>query len=390
MTRLHTLAEADLHDKRVLLRAGFDLPMENGVVTDISRIEAMIPTMKAILDGGGSLVIMAHQGRPKGKVVPEESQRPLVSILEKLLKTNVHLQENFSDVPQAPVTLLENLRFDAREEKDDGSFAKELAALGDVYVNDAFTNCHRKHASMVGVPALLPSYMGLQLQQEVEHLQMITQNPVRPLCMIVCGAKMETKVPVIEAFLERGDDVLLGGAIANTFLVAQGKNVGTSLFEQEQVEVAKRILEKCARSGSARVHLPMDAVVALSLDRPNDAQTVLCDALSPDQAIFDIGPQSVEEYWSVIGRSKTIVWNGPLGCYETEAFSQATRAIAAALAEATKHGARTIIGGGDTLDAHVRYDLPLDAYTFASTGGGAMLEFIADGTLPAIEALKRD
>ncbi len=390
--------EADVQGKRVLVRAGLDVPIEDGKITDLSRIEAMVPTMRHILDHGGSVVIMAHQGRPKGKVVPEESQRPLADPLQNLLTTNVHFLEACTGpettafcatLKTGDVVLLENLRFDAREEANDPAFAAELAALGDLYVNDAFTNSHREHASMVGVPKLLPSFMGLQLQLEVEHLSLATHEPRRPLALIVSGAKMETKVPVIRAFLERGDDVLLGGAIANTFLLAQGSPVGSSLVQQDEVPVAQEILAESHQPGRACIHVPIDAIAAPSLQDFANAAPVQVVDLPADRAIFDVGPETVAQYCAVIAAAKTIVWNGPLGCYETPAFAGATKAIAEAILAATKNESVSIIGGGDTLDAHARFGIPLSGYTFASTAGGAMLEFIAQGTLPAIDALQR-
>ena len=395
MPHYPTLSEADLSGKRVLLRAGFDLPMEDGVVTDISRVEALVPTMRYILDHGASLIILAHQGRPKGKPVPEFSQKPLVPVLEKLLGTTVHFADSCtgdatlalaSSLKAGEVLLLENLRYDPREEANDPEFAKELAALGDVYVNDAFTNCHRAHASMVGLPALLPSFMGLQLEQEVTHLSKVVDNPSRPLVLIISGSKMETKVPVIEFFLSKGDDILLGGAIANTFIAAQGNHVGTSLFEAEYGEAARAML---AKTDGARIHVPTDAVVATEASEQAESETVPTSAIPADRAMYDVGSDTVAAYLAAINAASSIVWNGPIGVYEVPQFAEASKAIAEGVARATARGAITIIGGGDTIDLHTRYHLPIDAYTFVSTGGGAMLEFVSGQTLPALAALQR-
>jgi phosphoglycerate kinase len=395
MPKYSTLSEADLSGKRVLLRAGFDLPIEDGVVTDISRVEALVPTMQYILDHGASLVILSHQGRPKGKANPEFTQKPLIPVLGKLLGTNVHFASSCvggetyaiaSAMQPGDILLLENLRFDPREEANDPDFAKQLASLGDVYVNDAFTNCHRAHASMVSLPALLPSFMGLQLEQEVTHLSKVVENPVRPLTLIISGAKMETKVPVIEFFLGLGDDVLLGGAMANTFIAATGKAVGTSLFERDYGESARTMME---RTDGARIHVPTDVVVAPAMKEDAPASMVSVDDIPMNQSIFDIGDATVQAYIQVIEQAKTIVWNGPIGVYEVEQFSHASRTIADAIAKATTRGAITIIGGGDTIDLHTRYVLPLSAYTFVSTGGGAMLEFVSGQRLPALVALER-
>ncbi len=392
-----SLHNADLNGKRVFLRAGFDVGIENGVITDTSRIDALVPTMTFILSHGASLVIAAHEGRPKGKPDPAFSQRPLVPVLEKLLGRTVR----FSSVPSGKeavdlasalqpgdVLLLENLRYDPREEKNDEAFAKELAALADVYVNDAFTNCHRSHASMVGVPALLPHFMGLQLEQEITNLSKVTESPMHPLTLIISGAKMETKVPIVEFFLDKGDDILLGGAIANTFISAQGFDVASSKNEPEFHDQARELLRRNEKGG-AKIHVPRDAVMSSSFEGTADAVDLPLEDIEGDMSIFDIGSITTQRYIDVIRASKTIVWNGPLGLYETEQFSHASIAIAHAVADATAKGATTIVGGGDTIDFHIRYGLPLDRYTFVSTGGGAMLEFVSGKTLPALAALLR-
>lgn len=395
MSTYPTLSEADLNGKRVLLRAGFDLPIENGVVTDSTRVEALVPTMKYILKHGASLILMSHQGRPKGRVNPEFTQRPLIPVLEKLLGTTVHFapmstggetHAQAMNLKAGEVLLLENLRFDPREELNDEAFARQLASLGDIYVNDAFTNCHRAHASMIGIPRLLPSYMGLQLEQEVTNLSKITENPARPLTLIISGAKMETKIPVIEFFLGIGDDILLGGAMANTFIAAEGNAVGTSLFETDYGENARAMT---ARTDGAHIHVPKDVVVATEMTQNAPSSTVSVDAIPADQAIYDIGGKTVDAYISAIDKAASIVWNGPLGVYEIEQFSKASLRIAEAVRNATARGAVTIIGGGDTIDLHTKYGLPLDSYTFVSTGGGAMLEFVSGQELPALTALRR-
>ncbi len=395
MSTYPTLSEADLSGKRVLLRAGFDLPIEDGVVTDITRVEALVPTMKYILEHGASLILMSHQGRPKGKVNLEFSQRPLIPVLEKLLGTTVHFalmstggetHAQAMNLKAGEVLLLENLRFDPREELNDEAFAAQLASLGDIYVNDAFTNCHRAHASMIGIPRLLPSYMGLQLEQEVSNLSKVTDNPARPLALIISGAKMETKIPVIEFFLNKGDDILLGGAMANTFIAAEGHPVGSSLFEADYGDSARAMT---GQTDGAHIHVPTDVVVATAMTQDAPSSTVSVDTIPADQAIYDIGDKTVDAYIEAIDKAASIVWNGPLGVYEIEQFSKASLRIAHAVAKATKRGAVTIIGGGDTIDLHTKYNLPLNAYTFVSTGGGAMLEFVSGQELPALTALRR-
>ncbi|MDD3897200.1 MAG: phosphoglycerate kinase [Candidatus Peribacteraceae bacterium] len=396
---MKNLVDATLKGKRVLLRAGFDVPLEGGKVVDTSRIEALLPTMRFILKAGASLVIMAHQGRPKGKPDPAFSQQPLVPILRKLLKakevqfakscTGKETLKAAQSLKPGEVLLLENLRFDEREKKNDPSFARELAALGDVYVNDAFTNCHRAHASMVGVPALLPAYAGLQLAEEVSHLSVINEHPGHPIALIISGAKMETKVPVIRHFLDKGDDILLGGCIANTFIAARGFDIAESKYEAQFVEEAQEIMLESEKEENAMVHVPRDAVVASAASEDAVKLNLPVENITGDMKILDIGKVTVERYVQVLQRAETIIWNGPLGLYELNRFSHASKRVAEAVAAAAKRGATTIIGGGDTIDFHTRYNYSMDAYTFVSTGGGAMLEFISGKKLPAIEALEK-
>lgn len=391
-----TLAQADLQGKRVLLRAGFDVPIENGVVTDRTRIEALIPTMQYILDHGALLIIMAHQGRPKDAPDPTFSQKPLVSVLAELLHTNVHFAEDcIGEKPQAiiksakngEVVLLENLRFHPEEKKNEPAFSKQLASLADVYVNDAFTNCHRVHASMVGVPALLPSFMGLQLQGEVEHLLHVMTSPLHPLTLIIGGAKLETKVPIIRNFLPLADAILVGGAVGNTFIAAQGKSVGSSKYDVDGLDNAKVLLQESTKEGNATLGIPHDCVIASSPEDTAHARNVEIDAVGSG-SMFDIGEDTAKEYAKQILASKMIIWNGPVGLSEVEAFSHGTHVLCDAIRQATKNGAVTIIGGGDTIDFHNRYQLSLDAYTFVSMGGGAMLEFLSGKEFASLAALK--
>jgi phosphoglycerate kinase len=327
----------------------------------------------------------------------EFSQRPLVLVLEKLLKTTVHFAESChgpatqvaaNRLSAGEVLLLENLSFDPREEQNDEGFAEELSLLGDVYVNDAFTNCHRSHASMVALPGKLPAYMGLELMEEVRHLSSVVENPDRPLALIISGKKIETKIPVISSFLQRGDEILLGGAIANTFLLACGHTVGRSLVEEAFVADATRFLQESEKVGNAVIRVPQDAAVARSPGEALAATDRAIGQIGEDVAIFDVGPKTAEEYCGIIAAARTVVWNGPLGLYEEERFSEASKHIAEAMRQATERGCITIVGGGDTIDFHVRYGLPLDAYTFVSTGGGAMLDFVAGKKMPALVALE--
>ncbi|MBI1812369.1 phosphoglycerate kinase [Candidatus Peregrinibacteria bacterium] len=397
MVKCCTLADADLRGKRVLLRAGFDVTIEKGKVMDLERIEALVPTMKRILKDG-SLIILSHQGRPKGKKLAEFSQKPIVPVLEKLLKRPVRFVESCTGavtekmakmLKKREVLLLENLRFDPGEEKNDPAFAKKLASLGDVYVNDAFPNCHRAHASMVALGKLLPAFMGLQLQKEVQELSRVTEHPKHPLVLIISGAKLETKIPVIQRFLAKGDDILLGGCIANTFIAARGFDVGNSKYEEQYIEQAMEFMLEAEKKNQADLHVPRDVVLASEATEGASKIDLPVEDIEGDMSIFDIGKVTIERYCRVIEKAKMIVWNGPLGLYEINRFSHATKRIAEAVAAATKRGAISIIGGGDTLDFHVRYRYPLDVYSFVSTGGGAMLEFIAGKPLLALQVLRK-
>ena len=394
------LSDADLQDKKVLLRAGFDVPIKDGAVKDLTRPKSMVPTMKHILDSGAALIIMAHQGRPKGEVVEKYSQKPLVPVLEELLGVSVQFanacrgedaQAAAANLQPGQVLLLENLRYDPAEKSKDSqerdSLGKELAGLADVYVNDAFTNCHRDHASMTSVPKYLPSYMGLQLEKEVENLGKVLDNPTLPLTLIVAGAKMETKVPVIEHYLDKSDNILLGGCIANTFIAASGRNVAQSRYEEEWVETAQRISQAADANDATTVHMPTDSVVADDLKEDIDTQNVSIDDIAGTMKIFDIGTDSAIHYANVIKNSGTIIWNGPVGVFEFECFAGGSSAIAQAIIDATENGATSIIGGGDSIDFFERYNFDISKCSFASTGGGAMLEFISGKKLPALEAL---
>ncbi len=383
----------------MLLRAGFDVPIDNGKVTDTTRIESLLPTMQFILKQDAILILMSHQGRPKDAPDPAFSQEPLVPVLEKLLGCTVHFakdcvgptaKEAVKKAKPGEVVLLENLRFHPEEKKNDMTFAKELASLGDIYVNDAFTNCHRVHASMVGIATLLPSAMGLQLEEEIQHLEKIIHDTQHPLTLIIGGAKLETKVPIIENFLKLGDDVLLGGAVANTFIAARGFNVGASKYDKEAIDKAQGFMLESTKEGNARIHVPHDSVVASDPSQKADRIGLPVEDIEGDMAIFDIGPISAKRFCEVIEKSAMIIWNGPVGLYEVPHFAHATKIIAEAVGNATKRGALTIIGGGDTIDFHQRYHLPLSAYSFVSMGGGAMLEFLSGKPFPSLQALEEN
>lgn len=395
-----TLNQADLSGKKVLLRAGFDVPLKDGKVQDTTRIEAIVPTMKYILDAGASLIIMAHQGRPKGEPIPEFSQRPLVAVLEKLLGTTVQFAERCigedaktkaDALMPGEVLLLENLRYEKGEKSKDSAerdaMGQELASFADVYVNDAFTNCHRDHSSMTSVPKCMnEKYIGLNVQKEIEGLSLVTHNPKQPVTLIISGAKAETKVPVIENFLSKAKDIIVGGCVTNTLLAAQGIDIKNSRHDEDYIAKAQEILAAGQSADNATVHLPTDVVCASSPDA--DGHTVAVEKIEDGEAIFDIGPKSIAHYEDILASSGTIVWNGPLGMYEKEQFSHASIAVAAAIKKATAAGAVSVLGGGDTLDVHEKYGISLDGYTYVSTAGGAMLDYISGKELPALVVLQ--
>jgi phosphoglycerate kinase len=397
-TTYRILENADVKGKKVLLRAGFDVSIENGKVMDTERIEAIIPTIEHLLKNGASVILLSHQGRPKGKKDPAFTQEPVTAVIESFLqKTKVtfvpscvgkEAEDAAKALKPGQVIFLENLRFEPGEEKNDAAFAKALAKLGDVYVNDAFTNCHREHASMVKLAELLPSYAGLQLTRELRHLTPVLEDPRRPLLLLISGAKMETKIPVIERFLGKGDDILLGGCIANTFLAARGFDVGGSKYEESFIPQAQEYMLEAEKTDKADIHIPRDAILATAPSDDAEKADLPVEDVQGDMAIYDIGKLTVERYKMQIAKAGMIVWNGPVGFYEVHAFSNGTKELAEAIAEATKAGATSIVGGGDTLDFHTRYGLPLSAYSFVSTGGGAMLEYLSGKRLPALKALE--
>ena len=392
------LSEARVSGKRVLLRAGFDVPVEKGKVLDDSRIRAIERSMRYVVDNGGVLILMAHQGRPKDSPDPHFSQKPLVPVLKKILRTTVHFASDcigpttaalIAKAKPGEVVLLENLRFHPGEKKNDRAFAKALASLADLYVNDAFTNCHRHHASMVGVPALLPAYMGFALAEDIHHLGLVLHKPRHPLTLIVSGSKMETKVPVIERYLRSGDHILVGGCIANTLIAARGFDVGASRYDEQGMDLAQNLMLESKKRGRAEIVVPRDVVVATELSEKAQKLDLPVEDVTGDMRIVDIGKVTLARYIEIIESSKMIVWNGPLGVYELNRFSHATKRIAEAVARATRNGAISILGGGDTVDFHRRYRYPLSAYTYVSMGGGAMLEYISGKRFPSLIALEK-
>ncbi|MHC1726078.1 MAG: phosphoglycerate kinase [Syntrophobacteraceae bacterium] len=392
---MKTLDDIDLKGKRVLMRVDFNVPLDKERhVKDDLRIRAVLPSIKKVLDSGGRLILASHLGRPKGKVVEEFSLKPAAEYLAKLLGKSVPLAPDcvgsevagqVSKLAEGEVLMLENLRFHPEEEKNDPEFSKKLAELADVYVNEAFSASHRAHASVEGITRYLPvCAAGYQLQKEIEYFKKAMETPLRPLAIIVGGAKVSTKIGVLRNLISKADYLLIGGAMANTFFKAQGKEVGKSLVEDDFIETAALLLQE-AKSKGVKIYLPVDAVTAVSKESCGDVQQVSIDKVSPDNSILDIGTRSLEVFESVLQNCRTIVWNGPMGVFETPPFNKGTFALAEFLGSL---GALTVIGGGDSAAAVKQAGLE-DKMGYVSTGGGAFLELLEGIELPGIAALEK-
>lgn len=389
-----TVRDIDLKGKRVLVRVDFNVPLDGDQIGDDTRIRAAIPTLKYILEQKpASVALMSHLGRPKGGPDPKYSLKPVVPALQALLGSPVHFSTTtvgeepealVANAPDGAVILLENTRFYPSEEKNDLQLAQQMAKLGDVFVMDAFGSAHRAHSSTVGVTQFLPSVAGFLMEKEIDYLANAVEQPKRPFVAILGGAKVSDKIAVIETLLGKADKVLIGGGMANTFFKAQGFELGNSLVEADAVETAKALLEK---SGGKLV-LPVDAVIGDKF--ADDSQTA---ALTVGQdvpagwSIYDIGAQTVALFAETLSSAQTVVWNGPMGVFEKQPFAEGTRAVARLLAERTKAGAVTIIGGGDSVAAIEEAGLA-DQITHISTGGGASLEMLEGKVLPGVAALK--
>ena len=391
-----TLDGVTVAGKRVLLRADLNVPVHDGKITDLTRIERLSPTIRQLADGGARVIVLSHFERPKGKRVPEMSLAPVATALGEVLGRKVRFAEDCIGLPaqqaiealaNGDIAVLENTRFHPGEEKNDPDFAAAMAKLGDLYVNDAFSAAHRAHASTEGIARLLPSYAGRLMQAELEALQSALTTPERPVAAVVGGAKVSTKLDLLGNLVGRVDVLVIGGAMANTFLAAQGIGVGRSLQEAEMHDTARDILARAEAAGCA-VELPVDAVVAAALQAGVATRTVAIDAVPADQMILDVGPRTVARLTERIGTLKTLVWNGPLGAFETPPFDAGTTALAHAVAAATASGRlRSVAGGGDTVSA-LRHAGVLDKLSYVSTAGGAFLEWMEGKTLPGVAALE--
>jgi len=386
---MKTLRELDLRGKKVFIRVDFNVPIEDGKITDDTRIVESLPTIDYAIKAGGKVILCSHLGRPKGKRVPELSLKPVYEYLKGVLKTEVKFLEDYlgeeadralAELKEGEVLLLENVRFYEGETKNDPEFVKALARMADVYINDAFSVCHRAHASVVGVPSLVKEKgMGFQLEKELKYLSKVVGKPERPLYAVVGGSKVSTKIGVLKNLLPRIDKLLIGGAMANTFLSALGYSVGKSLVEEEYREIAKDIL-RSAKELEVKIYLPVDVVVE------RDGEIYEADLLSIEErdVIYDIGEETVALFSAALEGAHTVIWNGPLGYFEKDEYTFGTIAIARKIASLQ---ALTIAGGGDTIAA-LRKAGVITALSYVSTAGGAFLEYLEGKTLPGLKALE--
>ncbi|MFL5760389.1 MAG: phosphoglycerate kinase [Thermomicrobiales bacterium] len=388
---IRSIRDAQVSGKRVLLRVDFNVPLQNGRITDDTRIMAALPTIDDLLDRDAAVILISHLGRPKGKPAGEFSLVPIAQRLQQFLEKPVQLVKDVGgpDAQTASdalrggeVLLLENVRFEPGEEQNDPEFAKRLAALGEIFVNDAFGAAHRAHASTVGITDYLPAYAGYLMLREVEALRRLFSQPQRPFIAILGGAKVSDKIGVIENLLSRVDGILLGGGMANTFLFAQQVEVGSSLVERELVTEARSLL-RSANGRGVEIVLPVDAVIAPTSDDQDKAGWVPISAVPADQSILDIGPGTVRRFGEKLDGARTIFWNGPMGVFESPAFAAGTKGVAELVADSQ---AFTVVGGGDSIAAIEQMGLA-DRISHISTGGGASLEFVEGKTLPGLEAL---
>lgn len=393
MSDIKTIEGVDVRGKRVIVRVDFNVPIKDGVVSDDTRIRAALPTIEYLASNGAKVILMSHLGRPAGEGFEEKfTLAPAAARLGELIEAKVSFADDTvgadarakaAALNEGEILVLENLRFDKREKKNDAPFCEELASLADIYVNDAFGTAHRAHASTAGAAALLPSYAGFLLAGEVATLTGMLDAPNRPFVAILGGSKVSDKVGVIDALIDKADTIIIGGGMCFTFLLAQGKAVGTSLKEEEWVERADAMIEK-ARAAGVKLLLPVDVVAADAF--AEDARTQVCsaDAIPADMMGLDIGPETEKIYAAAIAEGSTVFWNGPMGVFEMKAFEHGTRAVAEAVA--ANKAAATIIGGGDSVAAVNKFGLAGEM-TFISTGGGASMELVEGKELPGVAAL---
>ncbi len=389
-----TVRDIDLKDKKVIVRCDFNVPLdENGKITDNRRIVGALDTIKYLLEQNAKIILVSHLGRPKGEVKPEFSLKPVAEELSRLLGKDVKLASDIigesaktltSKMKSGDIVLLENIRFDAREEKNDLEFAKQLASMAEIYVNDAFGTAHRAHSSTAGIAQYLPAVSGFLMEKELNFLGTALENPKRPFVAILGGAKVSDKIAVIDNLLNKVNSLIIGGAMANTFIKAMGYNVGNSLCETDKIDLANELIEK-AKLKNIKLILPIDAKIGKEFNKDTESKIVDINNVPEGWSIFDIGPKTIELYKKELENAKTIVWNGPVGLFEFDQFAIGTNSVAEILA--SLDNATTIIGGGDSAAAVEKSGLA-DKMTHISTGGGASLEFLEGKKLPGVECLQ--
>jgi phosphoglycerate kinase len=395
MANFRTLDRVDINGKRILVRVDLNVPVENGVVTDATRIERIAPALTELADKGGKVILLSHFGRPKGRD-QKNSLKPVAAEVARVIKRPVNFVDDcvgptaeaaVAAMKPGDIICLENTRFHPGEEKNDPAFIEALAKLGDMWVNDAFSAAHRAHASTEGIGHKLPAYAGRTMQAELDALSKALENPERPVAAIVGGAKISSKLDLLGNLLQKVDVLIIGGAMANTFLLAQGKKVGKSLVEADLIDTARDIMDQ-AKTQKREIVLPVDAVVAEKFEALAPSRAVSIDAVRENDLILDIGPRSIERVISVLARVKILVWNGPFGAFEMEPFDNGTVEVAEAAAELTKAGRLvTVAGGGDTVAALNAAGVT-DRFTYISTAGGAFLEWLEGKVLPGVEVLR--
>lgn len=386
-----TLKDIQVEGKKVLCRVDLNVPMEDGVVTDDTRIRAVLPTVKYLVGNGAKVILITHLGRPKGEVVEELRLDPVAKKLGELLEKEVakadavygeEVDDKIASLQNSDVLLLENIRFEKGEEKNDPALIEELAKLADIFVNDAFGTAHRAHASTTGVAEKLPSVAGFLMEKEIDVLGKALENPERPFTAIIGGSKVKDKIKVIDKFLDKVDNLIIGGGLACTFLKAKGYEIGNSLLEEDKIDLAKSFIEKAKEKG-VHFYIQTDAVIADDFNKDANVKNVAADEITPGWMCLDIGEETAKTYSEVIKESKLIVWNGPMGVFELEPFANGTKAVANALAETEGY---TVIGGGDSAAAVEQFGVS-NKMDHVSTGGGASLEFMEGKVLPGIKAL---
>lgn len=391
MTSKQSLHDIDVRGKRVFVRVDFNVPLEDGRVTDDTRVRAALPTIEYLLDHGAAVILASHLGRPKAKVVETMRLRPAAERLAQLLGRPVimapdsvgpEVERLARELQPGQVLLLENLRFHGEEEANNPDFARQLAGLADVYVNDAFGSAHRAHASTEGMARYLPAVSGFLMERELQALSHVLQNPARPFAALIGGAKISSKIGVLQHLLDLADEFLIGGGMANTLLQAQGVDVGASLIEADKLEVARDFLRQAQQQGRA-VYLPVDVVVAERLEESAPSEVAGVQAIPQGWMIVDIGPETIRRFGDVLRRAGTVVWNGPMGVFEIPTFATGTKDLAVTLAGSHAY---TVVGGGDSVAA-VEQSGVADTFDHISTGGGASLEFLEGRELPGVAAL---